>query len=469
MLSLMFPLISFAQKPSGLSGLIQLTYQKDRNKDIDAESEKSSITQEYKLQYQGHVYSPKLLMYNIGGTFRKEDSDIEESRAGKTSTKTKSKDYNLKLDFIQGTKYPFTIFKEKIELPTWTIQPTQTFQTKQTSDRYGLFGNAFLGKGINMRYDIRQDNTKSVGQTEATDRRNRSFMFGADSRKEDKFIDATYSYQHNFERNKNEFEAINDAKVSWGLRGKTTNFNMDMSYNNNSFTEFATTTANMNLNYMPSSDFNSNFSLYGNRIEQKENKGTFVTFFENMTYKLSPYLTTNQSLMLYRSSGDFGNDGTESLTLGLVFTKQAPQGLTFSADASVNGTAQQSSTTEDRNSMFYSIGGRVSKFFEKISSEVNAGGSYYYYSSSLGGRTTRYALNGGFIGRFIRNLTLQSLLNYAEEEIIGDEIEGKSSYSRTRRITSDNSIGYFMQLGFRGSLDAKVGAIFETGTTPRTF
>lgn len=469
MISLMFPLISFAQKPSGLSGLIQLTYQKDRNKDIDAESEKSSIIQEYKLQYHGHVYSPKLLMYNIGGIFRKEDSDTEESRAGKTSTKTKSKEYNLKLDFIQGTKYPFTIFKDRIDLPTWTMQPTQTFQTKQTLDRYGLFGNAFLGKGINMRYDIRQDNTRSVGQTEGTDRRNRTFLFGVDSRNEDKFIDATYSYQHNFERNKNEFEAINDAMVSWGLRDKTTNFNMDMSYNNNSFTEFATTTANMNLNYMPSSDFNSNFNLYGNRIEQKENKGTFATFFENITYKLSPYLTTNQNLMLYKSTGDFGNDGTESLTLGLVFTKQATQGLIFSADASVNGTAQQSSTAEDRNSMFYSIGGSVSKFFEKISSEVNAGGSYYSYSSSLGGKTTRYAFNTSFVGRFIRNLTLQSLLNYSEEEIIGDEIEGKSSYSRTRRIISDNSLVYFMQLGFRGSLDAKVGAIFETGTVPRTF
>ncbi|BCB96009.1 hypothetical protein JZK55_09310 [Dissulfurispira thermophila] len=469
MVSFMLPLIVFAQQTGGLSGLIQLTYQKDRNKDIDAESEKNSFIQEYKLQYQGHVYSPRLLMYSIGGTFRKEDSDTEESRAGKTSTKTKSKDYNFKLDFIQGTKYPFTLFKEKVELPTWTIQPDQTFQTKQTSDRYGLFGNAFLGKGINVRYDIRQDNTKSVGQTETTDRRNRSFMFGVDSRKEDKFVDASYNYQHNFERSKNEFEAINDAKLSWGLRGKTTNFNMDMSYNDNSFTEFTTSTANMNLNYTPSSDFNSNFSIYGNKIEQKENKGYFTTFFGNTTYKISPYLTTNQNLMLYKSTGDFGNDSTQSLTLGLIFTKQAPAGITYSADTSVNGTAQQSNTTKDRNSMFYSLGARVSKFFESINSEANAGSSYYYYHSSLGGKTTRYAFNAGFISRFIKNMTLQSLLNFSEEDTIGDEIEGASSETKTRHLISDNSIGYFLQLGYRGSLDAKIGTIFERGTLPRTF
>ncbi len=466
----MFPMISFAQKTGGLSGLIQSTYQRDKNKDIDSESKKSSFTKKYKLQYQGSIYSPRLLMYNIGGTFREEDSKTEESRAGRTTATAKSRDYNLKLDFIQGTKYPFTIFTEKVELPTWTVQPTQTFQTKQTSDRYGLFGNAFLGKGINMRYDIRNDNTKTSGQAETTDRANRTFMFGVDSRKEDKFIDATYSYQHNMGRIKNQFEAINDAKVSVGLKpGKPTNFNMNINYNDNSYNEFTTAASNMNFNYMPSSDFNSNLSLYANRIKQKEKTGDFVTFYENSTYRLSQFFTTNQSLMLYKSSGDFGSDSTESLTVGLNFLKQMPEGLTFSADTTVNGTAQQSDMSKGRNSRSYSIGGRVSKFFDKINSEINGGGAYYLYQSSLGGKTTRYAFNGGIISRFIQNLTFQSLLNYSEEETIGDEIEGKSSYSRTKRIISDNSLGYFMQLGFRGSMDAKAGTIFEAGTAQRTF
>ena len=119
--------------------------------------------------------------------------------------------------------------------------------------------------------------------------------------------------------------------------------------------------------------------------------------------------------------------------------------------------------------MSYSIGGRVSKFFDKIKSEINGGGSYYLYNSSLGGKTTRYTFNGGLISRFIQNLTLQSLLNFSGEETIGDEIEGASSESKTKRLTSDNSLAYFMQIGFRGSLDAKVGTIFERGTISSTF
>ncbi len=90
--ALVFPVISFAQKTGKFSGLIELTYQKDKIKDIDSETEKSSFIQEYKLQYQGHIYSPRLLRYNIGGTFRKEDSRTDESSAGRTDTTAKSRD-----------------------------------------------------------------------------------------------------------------------------------------------------------------------------------------------------------------------------------------------------------------------------------------------------------------------------------------------------------------------------------------
>lgn len=466
---MMFPMLLFAQQKR-LSGLVQYTYQKDENKDIDAESKKSSFTQEYRLRYQGNIYSPKLLMYNIGGLFRKEESTTDQSGSGETIITAKSRDYNLNLDFIQGTKYPFTIYKERRELPTWTIQPGQIFLTRQTTDRYGLFGNALIGAGTNLKYDIHQDNTKTTGQSQQTDQTNRSLLFGIDSRKGERYIDASYSYQHNLEKEANRFEAINDAKVSFGLKpGKDTRFNMDTTYNNTSFTDFTTITSNMNFNYIPSSDFNSNLSLFANRIKQQEEVGNFATFYENSTYKISQLFTANQNLMFYKSAGDFGNDSTEALTLGLAFTKPLPDGLTFSADTSANGTAQQSETSKDRNSYLYSIGGGVSKFFDSIKSEINGGGSYYSYHSSLGGKTARYAFNGGLISRFIQNLTFQSLLNYSEEETIGDEIGSASSESKTKRLTSDNSLAYFMQIGFRGSLDAKTGIIFERGTVPRTF
>ena len=474
-LSLIFPLMSFAQE-MGLSGLIQLTYQDDRRKDTDTESKKSSFTQDYRLQYQGFVYSPRLLIYNIGGTFRRDDSDTEAPGAWVTTTRAKSLGYHLRLDFIQGTRYPFTIFKERSEFPTRTFLPAQITLRRMTSERYGIFGRAFLGRGVNLRYDMHQDNIKTTGQAEVTDQRNRSLMLGIDSSKEHDFIDVTYTYRHNFEKIKNQVEAINDAGVRVGLKpGKPTMFNADMRYTDNSLYEFTSATANMHFSYLPSPEFHSDLSLYASHIEHKQEEGNFFTFFGNSTYRISPFFTTNQNLMLYKSTGDFGGDATQSLTLGLDFTRHIPVGLTFSADTSINGTAQQFEKLRDRASLSYAISGRVSKFFGKINTEIHGGGSYRIHRSSLGGRSTRYALNSGSTSHFIimRNLTLNSLLNlnYSEEEIIGDEIDGEALYSKTRtmRIASDNFLIYSIPLGGGGSLDARAGAMFEVGNTQRTF
>jgi hypothetical protein len=466
--SLMRPLPLFAQQ-EGPSGLLQYTFQKDESKGMDAESEKSSFIQEYKLRYLGDVYSPDLFTYDLSGSFIKEDYKLDESRIGETTGNAKSHDYNLKLDFIQGTKYPFTIYKEKFDQTSWTIQPEQIFLTRQSTERYGLLGNDRLGAGTSLRYDFHVDDTETDGQLQQTDQLNKGLLFGIDSRKGEEYINSSYSYQENLEKVTNKYEAINEAKVSYGLKpGKDTRFNMDTSYFDNSYYEFTDTDATMNFNYTPSPDFNSNISLWADRIKQKDETGDFATLSENTTYRIGPFVTTNQGLTLYKSEGAFSNNSTESLALGLAFAKPLPDGITVSADTSASGAAEQSDKIQSKDSVSYSLGGRVSKLFNTINSEIDGGASSYSYSSSLGGKTTRYGYNAAFINRFIQGLTFQSLLNFSEENNIGDEINGTSTVIKTKRLVSDNSLAYVAQLGGRGSLDAKAGKIFESGTTPRT-
>ncbi len=467
--SMMRPMPLFAQQ-EGPSGLVQYTYQKDENKDIDAESKKSSFMQTYNLGYRGDVYSPRLLMYNLGGSFIKEDSKIDESMTGESTVNAESHAYNFKLDFIQGTKYPFTIYREKFELPTWTILPEQIFLTRQTTDRYGLFGSARISDGTNLKYDFHQDNIKTSGQLQRTDQTNKSLLLGIDSRQGEAYINSSYSYQQNLEKVANKYEAINDANVSFGLKpGKDTRFNMDTSYYDNSYSEFTDTGTKMNFNYTPSPDFNSNLSLYADRIKQREEIGEFASFFGNAAYKISPFLTTNQDLTLYKSQGDFGNNSTESLTLGLAFARPLPDGLTVSGNAAVNGTSEQFEKTQSKDSFYYSFGGRASKLFNTINSEINGGGFSYSYNSSLGGKTERYGYNAGFLCRFIQDLTFRSLLDFLKENIVGDVIDGTSTVTKTKHLIYDNSLEYVVPLGDRGSLGAKAGTVSESGTTPRTF
>jgi len=136
---MMLPVLLFAQE-EGLSGLVQYTYQEDKNKDINAQSNKDSFIQEYRLRYQGNIYSPRLLMYNIGGSFIKEDSNINESGSGDTTTAVESTGYDIKLDFIQATKYPFTIFKDIIAWQKAHHLALQTYKLTKNFPRSEEFG-----------------------------------------------------------------------------------------------------------------------------------------------------------------------------------------------------------------------------------------------------------------------------------------------------------------------------------------
>ena len=478
--SLVRPLPLLAQQ-AGVSGLVQYTFQNDDYKNIGAETKKSSFIQEYDLSTQGDIYDPRLLQYDISGGFIKEDSKINESGIGETTDKAESRDYNVRLNFIQATNYPFTIYAEKFDRPAWTMQPEQIFQTRVTTDRYGLFGSDRLGAGTSLNYDFHQDHIKTSGQMQQTDQTDNNFLLGIDSRQGDAYVNASYSYQQIYEKVADRHEGINNARFSFGLKpGQDTRFNMDNSYYDNSFTKFTDTDSNANFNYMPSADFNSNLSFYASRIKQNEQSGSFGTVAGNAAYKINPFVTTTQDLMLYDSKGDFGNESTEALTLGLAFVKPLPDDITVSADTSANGTSQQSDKTQNRNSVYYTVDGRVSKLFNAVNSEVNGGGSYYSYNSSLGGRTTRYGYNAAFISRVIQNLTFQSLVDFSAENGVSDETNVISAITptfiptapvatKTTYLIFDNSLAYVVQLGARASLDAKVGTISRTGTTPSTF
>ena len=509
---MMFPRLLSARQER-LSGLLQYTYQQDRNKTPDSRSERNAFSQEYQLRYQGSVYHPRLLIYNIQGIFKKDDSETEDTQSGDSRFKSRLSTYNFGLDFLQGNRYPFSIYREQLEMPTST-ETTKTKQvtdrygiagsallgagvnlrydyaktttemttktttgmtkTKQVADRYGVAGDALLGAGVNLRYDYHQEDTKTTTETTTEgDRLYRNFLLGLNKRKEDKFADVSYSYQHVMEKQRRELDAINDIKTSFGLKpGKDTNFNMDASYHNSSLSEFTTTSSTMNFDYGPAAKFSANSNLYLNRLITKNERGDFATLYGNSTYKISQFFTTNQNLVLYRSSGDFGNERTESLGLNLIFNyaKVMPHGLTFSVDSSIAGNTYQVTTGKDRNIVSYSAGAGASKIFEEINTDLNLRGSYYYDFSSLGGKTARSAFNAGVSNRSIKNLTIQSILSYSEEEKTEDEVDSAPSVTgKTRTLTSDNSLTYFLRVGFRGSLDGKIGMNFTAGTYQRTF
>ena len=469
---MIFPLMAFAAGGYGFTGLLQLTYRKDTFKDPDAESGMSTFTQEYRLQYRDYVYNPKLFTYTVGGAFQKDDTNTEGPRfSGQTINTKKIKNplFNIKFEVLQGSKYPFTMYIDKFEAPSQTIQPDLAISSNQEIDRYGIFGNVFHKSGTNFRYDWHQDSIKTTGFVNE-DRTYRNYLIGADRRRVNEIIDLSYTYQDNDGSVTNdgritkEIEKIHDGKVFvWLKPSSVTDIIVDSNYNDNSFTQLNNISSVVKLSYVPSGNFNSNISLYGNRIKQVERAGQFETFFTNSTYRINEHFTTDQNLVLYRSAGDFGNESSEALTLGLNFARPLPNGYAVSANTSVNGTLEKSDINSNRNTMYYVVAGQVSKLFSKVNTTLTVGGSYYNFGTSRNGKQTRYDINGGFNSSFIKNLTLQSTLTYYTEDISDDVLQNiVTRQTKKTQITSDSSLLYFLQVTIRSSLEGRLGALVTT-------
>lgn len=273
LMPLVFPLMSFAASGYGFSGLIELTYKKDIFKDPIADSSNTSFIQQYKLQYRSFIYNPKMVTYSIGGLFSKEDTDTEGARyVGGRAVNTKKMDYNFMIEALKGSRYPFTIYKDRFESPSWTIQPDLSVLTKQEIDKYGLFGNVLNinvlnQKGINLRYDFHQDSIKTTGLINE-DRLNRSYLIGADKRSANEIIDISSNYQNNEDRITHDIEKIVDHKVFvWLKPSSVLDIMVDTESNDNSLTQLNNLSTVVKLYYVPSGNFNSNISIYGNKLK----------------------------------------------------------------------------------------------------------------------------------------------------------------------------------------------------------
>lgn len=180
-----------------------------------------------------------------------------------------------------------------------------------------------------------------------------------------------------------------------------------------------------------------------------------------LPYMINEHFTADQTVVLYRSAGLI-NENSEALTLGLNFSRPLPNGFAVTANTSVNGTSEKLEKIGPRTTMYYAVGGNVSKLFGKANTSVSLGGSYYNFSTSLSGIQTRYNITGGVNSSFIKNLTLQSNLTYYMEDISDDVIANiVTRHTKKKQITSDSSLLYFLQVTIRSSLEGRLGAILS--------
>lgn len=461
-LLLLLPLsITAEAQEYGISGEVRLSYNKE---DFDTTT-RSSIEQRYGLNYRGFIYHPRLLSYSIGGTFVKEDG-----RSDGSDTSAKGKDYNIGLDFLTGTHFPFSLWATQFTDTYLVLQPERpSLRVRRTLRSIGLDGNVYSRKLPNLRYSLRQDDRKTTGEAEPAGERTRALLLGLSQTWEESAADLSYHFRNILYRITLEEENIHDVRLSGRTRlSRALTLSGNTGFYRNTLTDFKEISATTYLDYIPADRFRGSMNTHYYRIEQPLGKGDF--FFNSISglYRISNAFTATGDTSLYHSTGDFGRETAGTLSGGLSYFAPIARELTLSASTNLGFSAFWGE--RDQTTMNYNLTSTLSQNLPKIRSNVSTGGSITYSASSLGGRTGAYRLNLNIINNYIERLTFQSGLRYFQEMTKPDRTDAETPPTVYREgLTSDTSLTYFMPVGPWARIDMSAGLLIDDGATDRRF
>ncbi|NOZ83653.1 MAG: hypothetical protein GXP60_02405 [Epsilonproteobacteria bacterium] len=458
-----------------LSGVVEYKYEKRKDDNLSYKSRSASFTQNYKLRYNRYIYSPKLLIADIEGSFQKENIDITESNVGKTNINAKNIGYNFHLRFLKDTKHPFSVFANKNEETTWMTQPGGAMFVNMKTKSIGINGGAYLGYGINGNYGFYHAKSKSIDDKGNFDKiDNKNFIVGINKSYKNSWLNLSYNYSHNIEK-KNEninikrtSESINNIIANYSnMIDKNTNFNLFGKQYNDNLYRLTITQLNGNLSKKLSKRLSSNTNLYLTRSKYKGKNGEYIMLDNNFNYILNKHFTITQSLEVYKNLGFYGNNSKENLSLGLNFNKLLPGKINISASSILSGIMRQKIEKESAHSLSFTQNADISKLFvfKMINSTLRPHASFGISRSYPAEKTDRYDSGLEFDSNIIKHVKFNTSFEYYRYK--HKSIDGETD-SEIRR-TSDASVTYSSNIGFRGNFSTSIGTTITSGTSSEKY
>lgn len=154
-------------KDKGLSGKLAFSSRNETFTTKSVENTQNDFMQEYGLRYQGNIYNPKLIDYDLSAVFR--FNDIKYNGVNSGNTDLDSTDYNLNINFLGATSVPFTIYARKTDRPTTTIYYDSRIKLQEANEKKGLRGLIKLSSNLNIDYEIYDENYIRENETKTLD------------------------------------------------------------------------------------------------------------------------------------------------------------------------------------------------------------------------------------------------------------------------------------------------------------
>ncbi len=480
-LSLMPALLS-ADYTRGVYGKIEYVLMHDNVSDQYNETDRKSFIQNYQLGYESFVYSPRLLTYDLGFSFYVDNSDTDVNNNGSTtasSNESKHTNYKAYLNFIKKTKYPFTVYYEKIDSPIWSTAPDGTTLITYKTDKSGIYGRAKLDI-FALNYEFRQTKTEKTESFAYENGDNKRFAIGI-TKRFDENMTASINYSHeirdyyrtdiglNYQDSWNDVVDNAVATYSW-IVSKTMQFSGALNYLKNDYLEYENLTGTLSLNWVPNHKQNENFSLTFDNSKTKDGSNTAISVNETGTYKLTKNLTTNHGFQIYNAKGDLYNMTLASVSAGANYLKSfsdtfsATLGITTTGRAETYDYSDSNATIQDRNMLSYTLSSGLSKNFPKDRSALSAGVSYYQLISTTSDATNRLTTNASYNKKFTDRISYYFKLYTTSDRNRYTDVDGNVSTRTTNIVSIDNNLNYWRPVGYNGKMTLKGGVIYSTGT-----
>ena len=142
-------------------------YSDETYDNITSITTQKKFTQEYGINYDGHIYNPNLFSYRLSSLIRFDDITQDGiSNSGKTEEN--SEDFSIDTNFIKSSNYPVRLYYRTSNRPRTSINSGQIINLDSKQDSYGLSGSAKMGN-ININYNASE--SSSIDNSERSEER----------------------------------------------------------------------------------------------------------------------------------------------------------------------------------------------------------------------------------------------------------------------------------------------------------
>lgn len=449
-----------------ISGQVQLTYDEEKNNREGSITELSSIKQKYRINYTNFFYDPRLLNYEVGGAFLREDNKADGSEAEIETT-----DYDIRLYLLSSSRTPISLWTTKETTTSFLPQTgSKAVITEQTQQSFGLSGSYFKRGAPRFRYSFTQENKGITGTNPETDERKRELSLGMRHGWKSSNVHIDYTFTNISEKVPLTKRTAHDlgagAETSSRLSRAATLLS-NIGFHTNTYDEFTEIVYGSGLSYDPAGNFSGAANIGYTHTDQTGGTADSYSGDVNAVYKnkLSNFLMNTETASINFNRGETGDATTEALSGMLNYGKQIARNLALSANTALGVEAHQSEDIT-KTMLKSDLSSALTRDFPEIRSQVSTGGALNYMTSSEGGRSQNYSLNLNLSCACIEHVTAQSQLVYSASETREDTKDlAAATTTIDRKMISNSSVAYSIPIGWRTMMEAKVGAIRESGMT----